>query len=57
MESEALMHAFMQIAFWVLLGLCSALGLAIIPIHPELGAIISFGCFLVLALDIARNFV
>ena len=51
------MHGFMQIAFWVLLGLCSALGMAIIPIHPELGAIISFGCFLVLALDIARNFV
>ena len=51
------MNAFMQITFWVLLGLCSALGLAIIPIHPELGAVISFGCFIVLALDIARQFV
>ena len=46
-----------QIIFWVLLGLCSALGMAIIPIHAELGAVIAFGCFLVLALDIARNFV
>jgi len=54
MESEALM---IQIIFWVLLGLCSALGMAIIPIHPQLGAIVSFSCFLVLALDIARNFV
>ena len=51
------MSAFMQIAFWVLLGLCSALGLAIIPIHPELGSVIAFGCFVVLALDIARQFV
>ena len=54
MESEALM---IQIIFWVLLGLCSALGMAIIPIHAELGTVIAFSCFLVLALDIARNFV
>ncbi len=47
----------MQIAFWVILGLCSALGMAIIPHEPELGAIISGGCFIVLALDIARQFV
>jgi hypothetical protein len=46
-----------QVIFWVLMGLCSALGFAIIPIHPQLGAVIAFGCFLVLALDIARNFV
>ena len=51
------MSAFLQITFWVLLGLLSAFGLAIIPIHPELGAIIAFGCFVVLALDIARQFV
>jgi len=47
----------MQIIFWVLMGLCSALGMALIPIHPQLGAVIAFGCFLVLALDIARSFI
>jgi|TARA_R100001463_G_scaffold1968_1_gene8410 hypothetical protein len=46
-----------QVIFWVLMGLCSALGFAIIPFHPQLGAVIAFSCFLILAIDIARNFV
>ena len=47
----------MQIIFWVLLGLCTALGFALIPIYPATGAIVALGCFLVLALDIARQFI
>jgi hypothetical protein len=42
-----------QIIFWVLLGLCSALGMALIPT----GAIVALGCFLILAFDIARQFI
>ncbi len=42
---------------WVLLGLCSAMGLALIPTMPATGCILAFGCFIVLALDIARQFV
>jgi len=54
MESEALM---IQIIFWVLLALCSALGMALIPIYPATGCIVAVGCFLILAFDIARQFV
>jgi len=54
MESEALM---IQIIFWVLLALCSALGMALIPTYPATGCIVAIGCFLILAFDIARQFV
>ncbi len=42
---------------WVLLGLCSAMGMALIPIYPATGCILALGCFLILAIDIARQFV
>mgnify|MGYP003139580107 CR=1 FL=1 len=48
---------FLIIFKWVLLGLCSALGLALTPTMPALGMVLGFGCFLVLALDIARSFI
>ena len=37
---------------WVLLGLCSAMGMALIPIYPATGCILALGCFLILAIDI-----
>ena len=46
-----------QIIFWVLLGLCSALGMALIPIYPATGAMVALVCFLILAFDIARQFI
>tara|TARA_R100000742_G_C4240338_1_gene60151 strand:- start:251 stop:397 length:147 start_codon:yes stop_codon:yes gene_type:complete len=42
---------------WVLLALCSVMGMALIPTYTTTGFILAFGCFLVLALDIARNFI
>ena len=42
---------------WVLLALCSAMGMALTLTMPTTGFILAFGCFLVLALDIARNFI
>tara|TARA_R100000654_G_C2634899_1_gene120780 strand:+ start:527 stop:685 length:159 start_codon:yes stop_codon:yes gene_type:complete len=48
---------FLIIFKWVLLGLLSALGLALTPTMPALGITLGFGCFLVLALDIARSFI
>ena len=51
------MDDFLIIFKWVLLGLCSALGLALTPTMPALGMVLGFGCFLVLALDIARSFI
>mgnify|MGYP003134939983 FL=1 len=44
---------------WVLLILCSVVGmvLATDPAYQSTGLIISFGCFLVFALDVARNFI
>ena len=42
---------------WVLLAICSALGMALIPTMSTTGFILAFGCFLVLALDIARQFI
>lgn len=48
---------FLIIFKWVLLGLGSALGLALTPTMLGLGLTLGFGCFLVLALDIARSFI
>ena len=42
---------------WVLLAICSAMGMALIPTMPTTGFVLSFGCFLVLALSIARSFI
>jgi hypothetical protein len=42
---------------WVMLALCSAMGMALIPTMPSTGFILAFGCFIVLALDIARQFI
>ena len=43
---------------WVLLLLCSMLGMIILATDPSqqsLGFILAFGCFLLFALDVARN--
>jgi len=45
---------------WVLLLSCSMLGMVILatdPTQQSLGLIITFGCFLLFALDFARNFI
>ena len=45
---------------WVLLLLCSVVGMVILATDPNqqsLGLILTFGCFLVFALDVARNFI
>ena len=45
---------------WVLLLLCSVLGMVILatdPTQQSLGLILAFGCFLLFALDVARNFI
>ena len=43
---------------WVLLLSCSILGMVILATDPSqqsLGFILAFGCFLLFALDVARN--
>ena len=45
---------------WVLLVLCSVMGMVILATDPNkqsLGLILTFGCFLLFALDVARNFI
>ena len=42
---------------WVLLALCSAMGMALVPTMATTGFVLAFGCFLILALDIARTFI
>ena len=45
---------------WVLLLLCSMIGMIIILIDPtmqSLGFTLFFGCFLLFAIDVARNFI
>ncbi len=45
---------------WVLLLLCSVMGMVILATDPNqqsLGLILAFGCFLLFALDVARNFI
>jgi len=42
---------------WVLLAMCSVIGMSIIPIYQTAGFVLAFGCFIVLALDIASEFV
>ena len=45
-----------QIIFWTLATMCSVLGMVLIPIYPVLGTVVAIGCFLIVAIDIARNF-
>lgn len=43
---------------WVLLLLCSVVGMVILatdPTQQSLGLILAFGCFLLFAIDVARN--
>ena len=45
---------------WLILLSCSMLGMVILatdPTQQSLGLIITFGCFLLFALDFARNFI
>ena len=45
---------------WVLLLLCSVVGMVILVTDPNqqsLGLILTFGCFLLFALDVAKNFI
>ena len=50
-------YIMLYVIKWVLLAICSALGMALIPTMATTGFILAFGCFLVLALDIARQFI
>jgi hypothetical protein len=45
---------------WLILLSCSVLGMVILatdPTQQSLGFILAFGCFLLFALDVARNFI
>ena len=42
---------------WVLLAICSGLGMALVPTFPATGMILAFGCFLIMAVDVARQFI
>ena len=43
---------------WVLLAMCSAMGMVLATTeYSPTGMVLAFGCFIVLALDIARQFV
>ena len=45
---------------WVLLLLCSVVGMVILatdPTQQKLGFILAFGCFLLFALDVAKSFI
>ena len=46
-----------QIIFWTLTMMYSVLGMVLIPIYPVIGTVVALGCFLVVAIDIARQFV
>tara|TARA_B100000131_G_scaffold281660_1_gene288355 strand:- start:308 stop:469 length:162 start_codon:yes stop_codon:yes gene_type:complete len=48
---------FLKVTFWVLLAICSGLGMALVPTFPATGMILAFGCFLIMALDVARQFI
>jgi len=45
---------------WVLLLLCSVIGIVILATDPDqqqLGFTLAFGCFLLFAIDVARSFI
>jgi hypothetical protein len=52
------MEGFLIVIKWVCLILCSVIGMMLTTtIYSNLGFILAFGCFLIFALDIARNFI
>jgi hypothetical protein len=52
------MDGILIVTKWVLLLLCSVVGMVLATTeHQTLGFILAFGCFLVFALDVARNFI
>jgi hypothetical protein len=50
-------YIMLYVIKWVLLAICSALGMALIPTMATTGFILAFGCFLLFALDVASNFI
>jgi hypothetical protein len=53
------MESILIITKWVLLLICSVVGMVILatdPSNQSLGLILTFGCFIVFALDVARTF-
>ena len=59
MEGKNKMEGFLIVLKWVCLILLSVVGmvLATDPNFSNLGFILAFGCFLIFALDVARNFI
>jgi len=53
------MDGILIVTKWVLLILCSVVGmvLATDPAYQSTVLILAFGCFLLFALDVARNFI
>ena len=53
------MESILIITKWVLLLICSVVGMVILATDPgqqSLGLILTFGCFLLFAIDVARTF-
>ena len=53
------MESILVITKWILLLICSVIGMVILATDPEqqsLGLILTFGCFLLFAIDVARTF-
>jgi len=53
------MESILIITKWILLLICSVVGMVILatdPTQQSLGLILTFGCFIVFALDVARTF-
>ena len=52
------MDGILLITKWVLLILCSVMGIMLtMTTYTTLGFVLAFGCFLVFALDVARQFI
>ena len=53
------MDGILIVTKWVLLILCSVVGmvLATNTAYQSTGLVLAFGCFLLFALDVARNFI
>ena len=52
------MDGILLITKWVLLILCSVMGMMLtMTTYTTLGFVLAFGCFLVFALDVARQFI
>ena len=59
MKGNKKMDSFLIVTKWVCLILLSVVGmvLATDPNFSTIGFILAFGCFLIFALDVARNFI